>query len=205
MPKNLLGRIIKRFRNFRAWKIFLQKKEISLLSVSTFFPRSAEKFHEGKHSTFQKHSGIEKFYAKGGGLSLFSVETSFFTVPKTFVGGINQCFRNISAWKIFLQKKEILIISVATFFSHSAQFFVKRMIQCIRNIRAWRSFIKRRGFHYFLSELCFSQRRNFSWEELFNVSGKIGHGKILCRRRRYHFFLFGIFFSHSADKFTGRN
>ena len=71
MPKNFLGRIFKRFRNFRAWKIFLQKKEISLFSVSNFFPRSAETFHEGKHSTFQKHSGIEKFYAKEGVITFF--------------------------------------------------------------------------------------------------------------------------------------
>ena len=71
MPKNLLGRIIKRFRNFRAWKIFLQKKEISIFSVATFFSHSAENYSEGNHSMFQNSSGMEKFYAEEGDITIF--------------------------------------------------------------------------------------------------------------------------------------
>ena len=63
VPINLPGGFIQCSRNIGAWKIFLQRKEISLFSVGTFFSHSAEKFREGNHSTFQKFSGIEKVYA----------------------------------------------------------------------------------------------------------------------------------------------
>ena len=50
-------------------------------------------------------------------ISVLSVEISFFlTVPKNFVGGINQCFRNFTAWIIFLHKKDISLVSVGIFF-----------------------------------------------------------------------------------------
>ena len=39
------------------------------------------------------------------------------------MGGINQCFRIIKAWNIFLQEKEISLFSVGNFFSHSAKKF----------------------------------------------------------------------------------
>ena len=63
VPKNIVRGIIQCFRIIQAWKNFMQKKEISLFSVGTFFSHSAEKFREGNHSTFQKYSGIEKVYA----------------------------------------------------------------------------------------------------------------------------------------------
>ena len=44
-------------------------------------------------------------------------------MPKIFVGGSIQCFRNTSEWKNFPQKKEISLLSVGKFFSHSAENF----------------------------------------------------------------------------------
>ena len=41
----------------------MQKEEISLFSVVTFFSHSAEKFRGGNRLTFQKYSGIENFCA----------------------------------------------------------------------------------------------------------------------------------------------
>ena len=70
VPKNIVRGIIQCFRNMRAWNIFLQKKDISLFSVGIFFSHSAEKFREGNHSMFQKFSGMEKFYAEGGDISI---------------------------------------------------------------------------------------------------------------------------------------
>ena len=54
VPKNFVGGTIQCFRKIQAWKHFMQKEEISLFSVATFFSHSAEKFGEGNHSTFQK-------------------------------------------------------------------------------------------------------------------------------------------------------
>ena len=68
---------------------------------------------------FQKNSGMDETYAEGGDIT-FSVETFFLTVPKNFVGGIIQGFRNMRAWKNFMQKG-ISLFSVGTFFSHSAE------------------------------------------------------------------------------------
>ena len=70
VPKNFVRGIIQCFRNMRAWNIFLQKKDISIFSVGIFFSHSAEKFREGNHSMFQKISGMEKFYAEGGDISI---------------------------------------------------------------------------------------------------------------------------------------
>ena len=44
VPKNFVGAIVQGFRNMRAWKNFMRKKEISLFSVGTFFSHIAEKF-----------------------------------------------------------------------------------------------------------------------------------------------------------------
>ena len=96
MPKNFVRGIIQCFRNFTAWNTFLQKKDISLVSVE-FFSHSDEKFREGNHSMFQKNSGMEEIYAEGGDITL-SVETFFLTVPENFVGGIIQGFRSVRAW-----------------------------------------------------------------------------------------------------------
>ena len=71
MPKNFLGGINQCFRIIKAWKIFLQKKEISLFSVGTFFSHSAEKYSKGNHSMFQNYSGMEKFYAEEGDITIF--------------------------------------------------------------------------------------------------------------------------------------
>ena len=58
------------------------------------------------------------------GISLFSVETSFFpTVPKNIVRGTIKGFRNVPAWKVFMQKKGISPFSVGTFFSYRAEKF----------------------------------------------------------------------------------
>ena len=73
MSKNFLGGINQCFRIIKAWKIFLQKKEISLFSVGNFFSHSAEKFCGGNRSRFQKFLGMENFMQKMG-ISLFSVE-----------------------------------------------------------------------------------------------------------------------------------
>ena len=100
---------------------FMQKKEISLFSVGKFFSHSAEKFREGNHSTFQKYSGIEKILCIRSGCHFFCYNFFLLSVPKNFVGGINQCFRIIKAWKIFPQKKELSLFSVGTFFSQSAE------------------------------------------------------------------------------------
>ena len=56
----------------------MQKKEISLFSVGTFFSHSVEKFRGGNHSMFQKYR-ISKTFLHKKGLSLFSVETTFFS------------------------------------------------------------------------------------------------------------------------------
>ena len=71
---------------------------------------------------FQKYSGMDIFYAEKE-ISLFSVATFFLTVPQNLVGGIIEVFRNVRAWKNFMQKKEISLFSVGNFFSHSAEMF----------------------------------------------------------------------------------
>ena len=111
---------------------FMQKKEISLFSVGKFFSQSAEKFREGNHSTFQKYSGIEKILCIRSGCHFFCYNFFLLTVPKNFVGGINQCFRIIKAWKIFLQKKELSLFSVGTFFLTVPKNFVGGITQCFR-------------------------------------------------------------------------
>ena len=60
-----MGGINQCFRIIKAWNIFLQRNEISLFSVGSFFSHSAEKIREGYHSMFQKFSGMEKLYAEG--------------------------------------------------------------------------------------------------------------------------------------------
>ena len=63
VPRIFVGGTIQCFRNIQAWKHLMQEEEISLFSVAIFFSHSAEKFGEGNHSTFQKYSVIEKFFA----------------------------------------------------------------------------------------------------------------------------------------------
>ena len=70
-------------------------------------------------------------------------------MPKNIVGGINQCFRNISAWKVFLQKKEISLFSVGTFFPTVPKTFVNGILQCVRKIRAWKNFMQKEGVSLF--------------------------------------------------------
>ena len=53
----------------------MRKKEISLLSVGSFFSHSAEKIREGYHSMFQNFRAWKNFMQKG--ISLFSVELFF--------------------------------------------------------------------------------------------------------------------------------
>ena len=115
MPKYFVGGINQCFSIFKAWKIFLQKKEISLFSVGNFFSHGAENFREGNHSSFQKNSGMEEAYAEGEDITL-SVETFFLTVPKNFVGGIIQGFRNIRAWKILCRRWGYHYFPLKTFY-----------------------------------------------------------------------------------------
>ena len=49
----------------------MQKKGISLFLVEIFFYHSAEKFRGWNHSMFQKYSGMEKFYAEDGDITIF--------------------------------------------------------------------------------------------------------------------------------------
>ena len=79
MPKNFVRGIIQCYRNFTAWNIILQKKDISLVSVGIFFSHSAEKFREGNHSMFQKYSGMENFYAEEGDITIFRRKLFFLT------------------------------------------------------------------------------------------------------------------------------
>ena len=50
---------------------FMQKKEISLLSVETYCSHSADKFRGRNYSMFQKKSGIKNFSAEEGDITIF--------------------------------------------------------------------------------------------------------------------------------------
>ena len=121
MPKHFVGGINQCFRIIKAWKIFLQEKEISLFSVGNFFSHSAEKFREGNHSMFQKYAGMEYFSAEEGHINILRWNFFFLTVPKSFVRGIIQCFTKFRAWKNFMQRRGYQYYLLKFLFSHSAE------------------------------------------------------------------------------------
>ena len=148
VPKNFVGGINQCFRIIKAWKIFLQEKEISLLSVGNFFSHSAEKFREGNHSMFQKFSGMEYFSAEEGHINIFRWNFFFLTVPKSFVRGIIQCFRNFRAWKNFMQKEGISVLSVEiSFFSQCRNISWEELINVSEILGHGLFFCTRRTYH----------------------------------------------------------
>ena len=62
---------------------------VSRFSVENFLPHSAENLSRGESFSVSLISGIEKFYASEGYVTIFDFLSNFFclTVPKIFVGG----------------------------------------------------------------------------------------------------------------------
>ena len=65
-------------------------------------------------------------------ISIFSVGTFFLTVPKNFVGGINQCFRIIKAWKFVCRRSRYHYFLLEIFFLTVPKYFVRGITQCFR-------------------------------------------------------------------------
>ena len=102
VPKNFVGGSIQYFRKIQARKNSMHRKGLSIFSVETFFSHSAENFCGWKYSMFQKNSGMEKFLCRRRTHHYFLLELFYITVPKNFVRGIIQCFRNIRACEKFM-------------------------------------------------------------------------------------------------------
>ena len=108
--------IIQRFRKIRVSKNFVHKKWLSLFSVATSFFSHCQRISWEELiivSEILRH-GI--FFCRGMRYHYFPLEVFFLTVPKKFVRGIIQCFRDFRAWKNFMQKG-ISLFSVELFFS----------------------------------------------------------------------------------------
>ena len=109
VPKKFVMGIIQYFRNFRAWKNFMQKG-ISLFSVGTFFSHSAKKYREGNHSMFQKYAGMEYFSAEEGHINIFR-GISFSHSAEKFREGNHSMFQKFSGMeKFYAEGGEISII-----------------------------------------------------------------------------------------------
>ena len=78
------------FRKFPVAKKFMDKKGggVSRFSVENFLSHSAENFRRGESFSVSLISGIEKFHASEGYVTIFDFLSKFFslTVPKNLVG-----------------------------------------------------------------------------------------------------------------------
>ena len=95
---------------------------------SKIFCLTVPKNFVGEHFSVSLISGIGKFYASEGYVTIFDFLSKFFclTVPKNLVGGILQCFINFRHRKS-LDKRwgggGVSRFSVGNFLSHSAENF----------------------------------------------------------------------------------
>ena len=113
--------IIQRFRNIRVSKKFMHKKGLSLFSVETSFFSQCRKISWGESSNVSEIFGHGKFFCRRRKYHYFLFQVFFLAVPKSFMRGIIQRFRNIRVSKNFMQKKGLSLFSVETSFIHSAE------------------------------------------------------------------------------------
>ena len=100
--KKFRGGTIQGFRNIRVSKNFMHKKGSSLFSVETSF------FSQCRKISWEELFNVSEIFANGKFLCrrrthhYFLLELFYITVPKNFVRGIIQCFRNIRACEKFM-------------------------------------------------------------------------------------------------------
>ena len=146
-----------------------------------FFVSQYRKFLLGNNSVYQKILGIENFFSMEKGISRFSVEIFFVSLPKNFVRE-TFCVSKNSVWKISIFRREGIMVLSRTFCLTGPKNFVRGPF-CVSEIE--KNYEKEMGVSRFSVEdflshsaekfrrgalLCF---KNFWYRKLWCIAGGI--------------------------------
>ena len=101
-------------------KLYEEEGDITIFCWNFFFSHCRKISSEEliKVSELLRHGN---FFCRRWRYHYFPLEIFFLTVPKNFVRGIIQCFRNIRVSKNFVHKKGLSLFLLQLLFSHTAK------------------------------------------------------------------------------------
>ena len=158
---------------------------VTRFSVENFLSHSAENLSRGESFSVSLISGIEKFYASEGYVTIFCRFVFCLTVPKNLVGEPScAVFQKISGSEKFMDKRGggggVSRFSFENFLSHSAENFRRGILYCCNNF-GYRKNLDQKGgsITIFRRSFCLTVPKYFIGEH-FGVSEKFFYRKFSC-------------------------